>query len=306
MTTSSTASPPRWARLLLRAALLLWAGFWAWFVAAVSLGEEPAPPPWIPLAWFGALAGLVLLCWKRPVLGGLVLVAAALWAGWYFANGGARALLAAPALALGLGFLALGRARGTAANVALLLLFLPLVGCVAQDPADYPYRTRSLLRHENGALQRAFLLEETELMGLPCQRWVWWYPDGSIDNLELAHDRAVQGHAFPAGTRLFFDEEGRLAHAWLSRDAEIDGLPCRGKWKIDTAFHPNGRVRAFFPPEDLERDGVWCEASVFHPVYLHPDGCLAQCKLARRARVHGRDFAAGTTLRLDEQGHPLE
>ena len=306
MTTVSTASPPRRARLLLRAALLLWAGFWAWFVAAASLGEEPAPPPWIPLAWFGALGLLVLLCWKRPASGGLVLVAAASWAAWYFANGGARTWLAAPALALGVGFLALGRARGMGANLALLLLFLPLAGCVAQDPADHPYRTRSILRHENGALQRAYLLEETELMQLPCQRWVWWYADGSIDNLELAHDRSVQGHAFPAGTRLFFDEEGRLAHAWLSRDTELDGLACRGKWKIDTAFHPNGHIKAFFPPDDLELDGVWCEASVFHPVYLHPNGRLAQCKLARAARVHGRQFESGATLRLDEQGHPRE
>jgi hypothetical protein len=65
-------------------------------------------------------------------------------------------------------------------------------------------------------------------------------------------------------------------------------------------------VRAFFPPEDLELDGVWCEASVFHPVYLHADGRLAQCRLARVAYVHGRRFERGTTLRLDEHGHPQE
>jgi hypothetical protein len=272
----------------------------------VSLGEDPAPPLWVPFAWFASLFVLVALCWWRPVLGGALLVGAALWAGWYFANGGARLLLAAPALVLGAGFLGLGRGQRAAANLALALLFLPLVACVAQDPADHPYRTRSILRHPDGALKRAWLLEETELGGLPCQRWVWWHPDGSLDNLELAHDRSVQGHAFPAGTRLFFDEEGRLAHAWLSRDTEIDGLPCRGKWKIDTAFHPNGRVRAFFPPDDLELAGVWCEASVFHPVYLHADGRLAQCRLARDARVHGHELEAGTMLRLDETGRPLE
>lgn len=305
---NSTPPPSRRPlRLVLRVALLAWAAFWAWFVAAVSLGEEPAPPPWIPLAWFGALTALVLLCWKRPRLGGLVLCAAALWAGFYFANGGARALLAAPALALGLGFLLLGsRARLGAGAAWLGLLFL-LGGCLTpQDPADFPYRTRSILRHPDGALRRAELLEPTELEGYPCRSWVWWHADGTLDNLELAEARTVQGQPMPAGTRVFFDEQGRLAHAWLARTTELDGLPCSGKWKIDTAFHPNGRVRAFFPPEDLELDGVWCEASVFHPVYLHPDGRLAQCKLARAADVHGHHFERGATLALDEHGHPRE
>lgn len=293
--------------LALRLLLLLWAGFWAWFVLAVSVGEEPAPPLWIPLAWLGSLGALVMLCWKRPRLGGLVLTGTALWAGWYFANGGARLILAAPALVLGLGFLFLGSGVRVGASGAWLGLLLVLGGCRApQDPADLPYRTSSILQHENGARRRALLLEETELAGYPCRSWVWWYADGTLDNLELAADHVVQGHAFPAGTRVFFDEQGRLAHAWLSRTTEVDGHTCRGRWKIDTAFHPNGRVRAFFPPEDLELDGVWCEASVFHPVYLHANGRLAQCRLARTAYVHGRRFERGETIALDEQGHPRE
>jgi hypothetical protein len=134
---------------------------------------------------------------------------------------------------------------------------------------------------------------------------VWWYADGKLDNVELALEHVVAGHRFPAGTRVFFDPEGRLAHAWLSEDAWIDGHPCRGRWKIDTAFHPNGRVRAFFPPEDLEMDGVLCEASVFHPVYLFPDGRLEQCKLARDLERDGQSFERGDEVRFDEQGRPL-
>lgn len=304
----ATPRPPhRLGLLALRLLLVLWAGFWAWFVVAVSLGEEPAPPLWIPLAWLGSLGALVFLCWKLPRVGGLVLAAAALWAGWFFANGWARLILAAPALVLGLGFLLSASRLRPGASGAWLGLLLLLGACRApQDPADFPYRTSSILRHEDGARMRAELLETTELGGYPCRSWVWWYADGSLDNLELAADHVVQGHAFPAGTRVFFDEEGRLAHAWLARTTEVDGHPCRGRWKIDTAFHPNGRVRAFFPPEDLELDGVWCEASVFHPVYLHADGRLAQCRLARVAYVHGRRFERGTTLRLDEHGHPQE
>lgn len=293
-------------RLVLRGLLLAWAGFWAWFVVMVSLGESPAPPWWIPLAWLASLAGLVVLCWRRPTLGGLALVAAGAWSAYYFDHPGARALLAAPAIGLGIGCLALGRSTRWLSSAALLVCCLTLAAClVPQDPADLPYQTSSILRHENGRMRRAFLLEETEIGGFPCQRWIWWYGDGRLDNLELARDLTVQGHAFPARTRLFFDPEGRLAHAWLSQDTVVDGRPCRGGLKIDTAFHPNGRVRAFFPRRTLEIDGVTCTASVFHPIYLHPDGRLRQCKLARDVTVAGQTFEQGETLKLDEAGRPL-
>lgn len=301
----SVNGPPgsRVLRILLRGLSLAWAGFWAWFVVTVSLGESPAPPWWIPVAWLGSLATLVVLVWRWPTLGGLVLVAAGLWAAAYFDNAGARALLAAPALVLGVGSLALGwRGRGLS-NAVLLVFCLVLAACRApQDPADLPFRTSSILRHEDGSMRRACLVEDTEIAGFPCRSWVWWYEDGELDNLELTRDLTVQGHAFPAGTRLFFDREGRLAHAWLSRNSVIDGRECRGRWKIDTAFHPNGRVRAFFPPEALEIDGVLCTASVFHPVYLHPDGHLRECKLARDVTLDGKTFEKGETLTLDESG----
>lgn len=286
-------------RFLVRVLLLSWAAFWAWFVVAVSLGEEPAPPLWIPLAWLVVLAALVTLGWRWPRVGGLVLIAAGVAAALGFRNPGAQALLAAPAVALGAGCLASARAARVFAGAAIVLLALALTGCLTpQDPADLPYETRTILRHEDGHLKRAFPLEETELEGLPCQRWVWWQPGGRLDNVELARDHAVQGHAFPAGTRVFFDPAGHLAHAWLSRDTVVDGWPCRGRWKIDTAFHPNGRVKAFFPPDTLEIDGVACVASVFHPVYLHPDGHLRRAKLAEDVTLDGQTFAEGETLEL--------
>jgi hypothetical protein len=292
-------------RLAVRGLLTVWAGFWTWFVLAVSLGESPRPPAWIPVVWLASLALLVVLAWRWPRLGGIVLVAAGAGAAFYFPNPGARALLAAPAVGLGLGCLVQGWGARRVAGVALLFVAFLSAACVApQDPADLPFRTSSILRHENGRMKRACLVEEAVIEGFPCRSWVWWYEDGRLDNLELAADREVAGHAFPARTRVFFDRDGNLAHAWLSRDTVVDGLPCRGRWKIDTDFHPNGRVRAFFPPDTIEIDGVACVASVFHPVYLHPDGRLRQCKLACEVTLDGRTFEEGRTLRLDESGRP--
>jgi hypothetical protein len=305
MPTSRTPSLLRGLRFALRAALLLWAAFWAWFVLAVSLGEDPAPPWWIPVAWLAALLVLVALGWKCPRLGGALLIAAAIAAAIAFPDPGARALLAVPAAGLGLGCSIDGWGARRAARVGLLgVLFLPLACRAPQDPADLPFRTSSILRHENGRMQRAELVAPTEIGGFPCRSWVWWYEDGALDNFALATDFEVQGHALPADTRVFLDREGRLAHAWLSRETLVDGRPCRGRWKIDTAFHPNGRVRAFFPPETLAIDGVSCAASVFHPVYLHPDGHLRQCRLAADVTLDGRRFQRGRTIVLDETGRP--
>jgi hypothetical protein len=102
-------TPLRAALLLaLRALLIVWAGFWAWFVLAVSYGGSETPPPlWIPVVGLGALALLCLLGWKRPTAGGIALVATGLAAAAFFANPWARALLALPAILLGAGFLAL-------------------------------------------------------------------------------------------------------------------------------------------------------------------------------------------------------
>lgn len=101
----------RKAEWVLRLALLAWAAFWLWFVAAVSWGEQPSPPWWIPTAWVTFLAVAVLSSWRSPIFGGLLLSSAAVWAMIYFANPDARLYLAGPALVLGLGFLTLGWLR---------------------------------------------------------------------------------------------------------------------------------------------------------------------------------------------------
>ncbi len=108
MTTSTDRNSVRRAlSLLLRALLVAWACFWIWFVLAASSGESPAPPLWIPAAWIGGLTALAYVTWRWPIVGGIALIAAGVWSAFYFPNSGARSLLAAPAIVLGLGHLAL-------------------------------------------------------------------------------------------------------------------------------------------------------------------------------------------------------
>jgi hypothetical protein len=106
-----SASTVSFPVIALRALLLLWAGFWAWFVVAVSLGEKPAPPVWIPLAWLGGLAAVVAVTWRRPAIGGLLLLAGGAWLAYAFPK--SWPILAAPALVLGVAATALARYAAT-------------------------------------------------------------------------------------------------------------------------------------------------------------------------------------------------
>jgi hypothetical protein len=113
-------------RTLLRALLIVWAGFWAWFALAVAYGGAEAPPPWwIPAGMLAVLALLVLLAWKRPMAGGIALVAAGAAAASFFRHPATQALLAAPAILLGIGCLALRwRERRILGAACLALAFL--------------------------------------------------------------------------------------------------------------------------------------------------------------------------------------
>jgi hypothetical protein len=187
---------------------------------------------------------------------------------------------------------------------AVLVAFgLLLGGCSApQDPADLPFRTSSILRHDNGRMQRALLVAETEVEGFACQRWVWWYAHGALDNIELARASVVQGHAFPAGTRVFFDCRrprrsrvvvGGRAHRRTPVPRPLEdrhGLPSeRAREGLLPAVRSRDRRR------HVQRERV-------------PRGVLAsrrplrQCKLARPATLDGRDFEQGVVLTLDELG----
>ena len=91
----------------LRGLLLLWAGFWTWFIVMVLASEGWGGWPHglmiaVPI-WGASVAGML-----APRFGGVLLLVAGVVAFWYFPHPGARTLLAAPALALGVAAIALG------------------------------------------------------------------------------------------------------------------------------------------------------------------------------------------------------
>ncbi len=104
MVQANDDTPPRHTALLwlARTTLLLWLGFWTWFIVSVMASEGASPWP------VGMLCGLWVIAawsWFWPRTSALALVALAAWSLWFFRppTGDASAplwLIAVPACAI--------------------------------------------------------------------------------------------------------------------------------------------------------------------------------------------------------------
>ena len=102
----------RWVLLVARILLLLWAGFWTWFVVAhiVMDGWDVLPQASLILV---PLLCPVVLCFIWPRVGGVALICAGIAAWLYFGGGltSTHCILALPAVLFGAVFLFLGSKR---------------------------------------------------------------------------------------------------------------------------------------------------------------------------------------------------
>ena len=89
-------------------------------------------------------------------------------------------------------------------------------------------------------------------------------------------------------------------------NTNIQGYLCRGgsggSEGVTTGFYPSGRLQSFFPPKDIEIQGIPCRATPFGPVSLYENGNLKQLTLARDTVIGGRSLDEGQTVVLSERG----
>ena len=92
-----------------RVILGVWAVFWLWFNFASAIGEKNGHlQHWL---FAGITAGLTALAWIWPRIGGALMVAVGVLAASAFPNMAALTLLAAPAAAIGVLLLLVGRPK---------------------------------------------------------------------------------------------------------------------------------------------------------------------------------------------------
>lgn len=131
------------------------------------------------------------------------------------------------------------------------------------------------------------------------------HPNGIIDECPLARDTVIDGHALPRGTWIQLNVDAMLVSAWLPRDLELQGVPCKGTgykgWSV--RFHPDGHLALCFLSRDAEIDGVPClggsffrELRGYTGVSFQANGRLRGCRLSRAATVDGKTYPKGARL----------
>jgi antitoxin component YwqK of YwqJK toxin-antitoxin module len=89
-------------------------------------------------------------------------------------------------------------------------------------------------------------------------------------------------------------------------DYKVQGYLCGGSGGYKgthTGFYESGKLRSFFPPEDVVVDGVTCEASLFVNVNLYENGKIKSCKLAEDYHSDGKVYKRGKTIQFDKNGN---
>jgi hypothetical protein len=84
---------------LARGLLILWAGFWLWFNIASAIGESDGA--WWHIGVAAATLALFLASWFWPKVGGVLMVAAGMFAARAFGHTAALTILAIPAATIG-------------------------------------------------------------------------------------------------------------------------------------------------------------------------------------------------------------
>ena len=171
------------------------------------------------------------------------------------------------------------------------------------------------LLHAQEHTRRIRLSRDTVLAGVRCastgRTYAELYSNGGLVECPLAADSVVDGHALPKGTWIRLHQDRGLDGAWLPRDTELQGLPCKGTgykgWAV--RFHAGGALALCYLSRETTIDGVACHAGWFvrelsgsSHVTLHPSGRLKSCRLAASVTRDGVSLKRGTRIQLTDRG----
>ncbi|MBZ0264021.1 hypothetical protein K8I28_05075 [bacterium] len=163
-------------------------------------------------------------------------------------------------------------------------------------------------------LIRVKLDQPQVIQGIPCQRFAWYFKDGSLQSSFLSEPFTLSGHDLPTSTKFHFNLDGTLDFCFLGKDHELDGHLCLGRGHgYMTTFHPNGQLHWIWLARDEVIDGIPCRhASFWADAFMggvstrfHPNGRLKTCKLSEAITIQGRELKKGEHPVFDETGKLL-
>jgi hypothetical protein len=146
------------------------------------------------------------------------------------------------------------------------------------------------------------------LDGYPCDaNWVHFAEAGKLKAFFLSDACMIQGNKIPKGTWIQLYPDQTVRFCSFPEDTVIQGHVCRGgsggAKGVTTSFYPSGRLGGFYPPGDVEIQGIPIKVSPINGVDLHENGSLKDFTLSRDTVIGGRTLSAGQHVVLDEQGN---
>lgn len=158
--------------------------------------------------------------------------------------------------------------------------------------------------------------ESKEINGVSCTGNIEFYKNGVLEYCDLAREDTLSGQVLQAGTGVHFTEEGVFDWCFLREDVNIQGVDCSGDNNngFMTGFYPNGQLRMAWLTKDQEIQGIPCSKFrffsalfvVFHHknggTYFHENGQLKYCELSKDFTIQGKDFKRYDAVRFDEHG----
>jgi hypothetical protein len=73
-----------------------------------------------------------------------------------------------------------------------------------------------------------------------------------------------------------------------------------GNIKEATGFYPSGKLRFFFPREDVVIDGIPCKGGSLNGIWLYPSGKVQKARLSEDKVINGVNYHKGDTVELPE------
>ncbi|MBN2420488.1 MAG: hypothetical protein JXL81_13950 [Deltaproteobacteria bacterium] len=153
-----------------------------------------------------------------------------------------------------------------------------------------------------------YMKENLYIQGFPCEKgWIHFKKDWQLQSFQLSKGFTYNNTPLPAHTWILFPyHESQTGYVLaLPFDYEIQGYLCGGSGGYKgthTGFYDNGRLRSFFPPEDVAVDGIPCEASLLYNVNLYENGHIKSCKLAEDYKIDGVTYNKGKIIGFDKDG----
>lgn len=153
-----------------------------------------------------------------------------------------------------------------------------------------------------------YMTENRMVQGFPCEKGWIHFKGWQLVSCQLSENFTYNDSLLPEHTWIHLpyhdDRTGYICS--FPYDYELQGYLCGGSGGFKgthTGFHDSGKLRSFFPTEDVIVDGVPCEASLFANVNLYENGKIKSCKLAENYQADGKTYKRGKKVEFDSDGN---